>query len=79
MDFEQDENVTADDLVISVRDDADAAGSAEPPFRLACDPKSLLYLFGLQLDYSGALIGGGFQFQNPNAESSCGCGKSFGV
>ena len=28
---------------------------------------------------SNALIGGGFQFQNPNAESSCGCGKSFGV
>jgi len=46
-------------------------------FTIACDPKSLLYLFGLQLDYSDALIGGGFQFNNPNAEESCGCGKSF--
>ena len=42
-----------------------------------CDPKSLLYLFGMELGYSTQLIGGGFQFQNPNAESSCGCGKSF--
>jgi len=42
-----------------------------------CDPKSLLYLFGLQLDYSDELIGGGFQFANPNADDSCGCGKSF--
>jgi len=34
---------------------------------------------GMNLDYSDALIGGGFQFQNPNATDSCGCGKSFGV
>ena len=47
--------------------------------KIVCDPKSLLFLFGLQLDYSDALIGGGFSFQNPNAEGSCGCGKSFNV
>lgn len=41
------------------------------------DPKSLLYLFGMRLDYSDALIGGGFSFSNPNATSTCGCGKSF--
>ena len=46
-------------------------------FKVVCDPKSLLYLYGLQLDYSDALIGGGFQFANPNAEQTCGCGKSF--
>lgn len=34
------------------------------------DPKSLLYLYGLELDYSDELIGGGFKFQNPNAETS---------
>jgi iron-sulfur cluster assembly protein len=33
----------------------------------------------MRLDYSSALIGGGFQFHNPNAAESCGCGKSFGV
>jgi iron-sulfur cluster assembly protein len=47
--------------------------------RCVIDPKSLLYLFGLRLDYSNELIGGGFNFQNPNAETTCGCGKSFNV
>lgn len=47
--------------------------------KLVCDPASMLYLFGMRLDYSDALVGGGFQFQNPNAEDTCGCGKSFGV
>ena len=46
-------------------------------FKVVCDPKSLLYLYGLVLDYSNALIGGGFQFTNPNADQTCGCGKSF--
>jgi iron-sulfur cluster assembly protein len=46
-------------------------------FQVVCDPKSLLYLYGLVLDYSDSLIGGGFQFSNPNATQSCGCGKSF--
>lgn len=31
----------------------------------------------MQLDYSDALIGGGFSFKNPNATQTCGCGKSF--
>ncbi|MBD1897679.1 iron-sulfur cluster assembly accessory protein [Coleofasciculus sp. FACHB-712] len=48
-------------------------------FKIVCDPKSMLYLYGLMLDYSDAMIGGGFQFTNPNAAQSCGCGKSFGV
>ncbi|NJP11363.1 MAG: iron-sulfur cluster assembly accessory protein [Leptolyngbyaceae cyanobacterium RU_5_1] len=46
-------------------------------FKVVCDPKSMLYLYGLVLDYSDALIGGGFQFTNPNAAQTCGCGKSF--
>lgn len=36
------------------------------------DSKSMLYLYGLELDYSDELIGGGFKFFNPNAEESCG-------
>ncbi|ACK69736.1 iron-sulfur cluster assembly accessory protein [Gloeothece citriformis PCC 7424] len=48
-------------------------------FKIVCDKKSLLYLYGLMLDYSNAMIGGGFQFTNPNASQTCGCGKSFGV
>jgi iron-sulfur cluster assembly protein len=44
---------------------------------VVCDPKSLLYIYGMQLDFSTALIGGGFQFINPNATQTCGCGNSF--
>ena len=57
----------------------DIGNGSEDEVTLVCDPKSLLYLFGLTLDYSDALVGGGFKFSNPNATDSCGCGKSFGV
>jgi iron-sulfur cluster assembly accessory protein len=48
-------------------------------FQVVCDPKSLLYIYGMQLDFSSALIGGGFNFTNPNATQTCGCGSSFAV
>jgi len=48
-------------------------------FTVICDPKSLLYIYGMQLDFSTALIGGGFNFTNPNATQTCGCGSSFAV
>ncbi len=48
-------------------------------FKVACDPKSLLYIYGMQLDFSNELIGGGFNFTNPNAAQTCGCGSSFSV
>ncbi len=41
------------------------------------DKKSGVYLTGTTLDFSTALVGGGFKFQNPNAKQSCGCGESF--
>ena len=41
------------------------------------DPKSLLYLDGMPLDYRESLIHSGFVFDNPNAKKSCGCGTSF--
>ena len=50
-----------------------------PRFQVVCDPKSLLYIYGMQLDFSTALIGGGFNFSNPNATQTCGCGSSFAV
>ena len=68
MDFESPANVRPDDARMEYEG-----------LTLITDPKSLLYLFNLSLDYSDALIGGGFGFSNPNAESSCGCGKSFSV
>ncbi|BEV35212.1 iron-sulfur cluster assembly accessory protein [Synechococcus sp. M16CYN] len=48
-------------------------------FRVICDPKSLLYIYGMKLDFNTALIGGGFNFINPNAIQTCGCGSSFAV
>ena len=48
-------------------------------FTVVCDPKSLLYIYGMQLDFSTDLIGGGFNFTNPNATQTCGCGSSFAV
>ena len=41
------------------------------------DPKSLLYLNGMVLDYKESLMQSGFEFDNPNAKKSCGCGTSF--
>lgn len=45
--------------------------------RLLVDPASMMYLRGARIDYVDSLIGGGFQIDNPNAVSSCGCGHSF--
>jgi iron-sulfur cluster assembly protein len=45
--------------------------------RVVCDAKSAVYLRGTVLEYTGNLIGGGFQFKNPNASRTCGCGTSF--
>jgi iron-sulfur cluster assembly protein len=43
------------------------------------DPKTALYLKGTLLDYSPAMVAGGFKFSNPNAKASCSCGESFSV
>ena len=45
--------------------------------RVFVDPKSLLYLEGMTLDYKESLMQSGFVFDNPNAKKSCGCGTSF--
>jgi len=69
MDFVKEDEVVEADTII----DYDGG------IHCVIDPKSLMFLFGLKLDYSDALIGVGFSFQNPNAETTCGCGSSFGV
>lgn len=43
------------------------------------DKKSLFYVLGTELDFSDGLNGKGFQFKNPNATRTCGCGESFAV
>jgi iron-sulfur cluster assembly accessory protein len=70
MDFSTADLIQEDDVVDSY---------AGEDIQCVVDAKSMLYLYGLELDYSQELIGGGFKFYNPNAEESCGCGSSFAV
>lgn len=70
MDFSSEDEKQEDDEVDTYENEG---------IQCVVDAKSLLYLYGLELDYSDDLIGGGFKFFNPNAEESCGCGSSFGV
>jgi iron-sulfur cluster assembly protein len=47
--------------------------------KVVVDRKSFLYLVGTELRYSGGLNGKGFEFHNPNANRTCGCGESFSL
>ena len=47
--------------------------------KVVVDKKSLLYLFGTELNFSDGLNGKGFEFINPNASRTCGCGESFSI
>jgi len=73
MDFIGTNEINSDDKVY------DYSLKSDQSFQVVCDPKSLLYIYGMQLDFSKELIGGGFNFVNPNASQTCGCGSSFAV
>ena len=73
MDFIGGDEINSDDKVY------DYSLNSEQTFKVICDPKSILYIYGMQLDFSKDLIGGGFNFVNPNASQTCGCGSSFAV
>lgn len=45
--------------------------------RVYVDPKSMVFLDGMTLDYKESLMQSGFAFDNPHAAKSCGCGSSF--
>ena len=53
--------------------------SEDKGIKIAVDKKSFLYLVGTELDFTYGLNGKGFQFNNPNAKRTCGCGESFAV
>ncbi|NVN87165.1 MAG: iron-sulfur cluster assembly accessory protein [Rhodopseudomonas sp.] len=57
----------ADDAVV------EAAG-----VKVFLDPDSQPLLTGMKIDFVESLEGSGFTFDNPNAGTKCGCGKSFG-
>ena len=57
----------------------DLAAADGTPVRVVCDPKSLVYLDGTELDWEQTLMTQGFKFKNPQEKTSCGCGHSFTV
>lgn len=61
------ENETSDEDVRSEQDGV----------TVVVDPMSAQYVKGSEIDFSDALMGGGFSLRNPNAVSTCGCGQSF--
>lgn len=46
---------------------------------IVIDPRHLMYLDGIQIDYPDGLDARGFTFDNPNASENCGCGASFAI
>jgi iron-sulfur cluster assembly protein len=59
--------------------DMDEVVEVDSGLKVVIDKKSVLYLFGTQLTYSDGLNGKGFQWENPNASRTCGCGESFAL
>lgn len=45
--------------------------------KVVVDPASMKRLEGVVIDFDDGLSGKGFEIRNPNAESTCGCGRSF--
>ena len=43
------------------------------------NPSHEMYLFGMEIEFVGGLNSRGFEFKNPNASKTCGCGTSFAV
>ena len=48
-------------------------------FKILVDAMSMQYLTGAEIDYKEELAGSSFNIKNPNAQTTCGCGSSFGV
>jgi len=66
--FTFDEVVNEDDFVIE-----------RGPVKLLVDGMSYQYLVGATIDYKESIVGSQFVIQNPNAQTTCGCGSSFSV
>jgi iron-sulfur cluster assembly protein len=56
---------------------SDLVAHDDSGIRIVTDPRSVLFLEGVRIDYEDDLVRAGFRISNPNAVSSCGCGASF--
>lgn len=45
--------------------------------KVLVDAMSMQYLNGAEIDYREDVMGSSFVINNPNAETTCGCGSSF--
>lgn len=66
--FTFDEEINADDFEIPLDE-----------FKVLVDAMSMQYLTGAEIDYKEEVMGSQFIIKNPNAQTTCGCGSSFGV
>ena len=66
--FTFDEEQTEDDFEVLVDE-----------FKVLVDSMSMQYLTGAEIDYKEGVMGSSFSIKNPNAQTTCGCGSSFGV
>ena len=66
--FTFDEEINEDDFEIPLDE-----------FKVLVDAMSMQYLTGAEIDYKEELMGSTFSIKNPNAQTTCGCGSSFGV
>ena len=66
--FTFDEEINEDDFEVPLDE-----------FRVLVDSMSMQYLSGAEIDYKEDLQGSSFNIKNPNAQTTCGCGSSFGV
>ena len=66
--FTFDEEINEDDFEIPLDE-----------FKVLVDSMSMQYLTGAEIDYKEDLNGSTFSINNPNAQTSCGCGSSFSV
>jgi iron-sulfur cluster insertion protein len=67
--FTIDEEQNEDDFELSVNEQ----------YKILVDAMSMQYLQGAVIDYKEDLMGSSFSIKNPNAQTTCGCGSSFGV
>jgi iron-sulfur cluster insertion protein len=67
--FTFEEEKTADDIVFE----------QDTGVVLIADPMSLQYLVGATIDFVESVLSSQFTINNPNAETTCGCGSSFSV
>lgn len=65
-------------LGFDIRTDEDELVKSQD-MEIVVDPKHMMYLNGIVIDYPDGLDARGFTFDNPNASESCGCGSSFAV